>query len=167
MPALATRHSLSDSLKAARSAAGLTQAEVASALGVHEMTVSGWERGASAPKDALLTRLANLYETTAATLRYGEERGLPEDRVPKIAAGLSKPIRIWMHEFLLGLAKADVSDREIEEAKRVLTAPENYQFFVGGNADEPDDDKIMEGLELVAAVISQTLRARGYKLGKK
>lgn len=48
-------------LKQARKRAGLTQSDVANAIGVDYVTVSNWERGATFPGRKRLAELCKLY----------------------------------------------------------------------------------------------------------
>ncbi len=50
------------SLKAARVNAGLTQTQVAEALGKNPMTIASWENGKSAPNMRNLYELCALYK---------------------------------------------------------------------------------------------------------
>jgi transcriptional regulator with XRE-family HTH domain len=52
-------------LRAARRGAGLTQKQLAQALGVDSITVSRWERGVNSPS---LPRLARIAELTATSI---------------------------------------------------------------------------------------------------
>lgn len=60
--------SLSEALKARRTAAGYTQEYVAEALGVSRQAVSKWENGTSEPSTANLMALAKLYGLTVDEL---------------------------------------------------------------------------------------------------
>lgn len=55
-------------LRIARRAAGLTQKQLAAALGVESITVSRWERGVTVPSLARLRRVAEITETTVSDL---------------------------------------------------------------------------------------------------
>jgi transcriptional regulator with XRE-family HTH domain len=55
-------------LRAARRGAGLTQKQLAEALGVEPITVSRWERGVTSPSLPRLRRIAELTETTVSDL---------------------------------------------------------------------------------------------------
>lgn len=55
-------------LRAARRAAGLTQKQLADALGVESITVSRWERGVTAPSLERLRRVAQITGTTVSDL---------------------------------------------------------------------------------------------------
>jgi transcriptional regulator with XRE-family HTH domain len=55
-------------LRTARRAAGLTQKQLAEALGVESITVSRWERGVTVPSLSRLRRIAEVTETTVSDL---------------------------------------------------------------------------------------------------
>lgn len=55
-------------LRAWRRLFGVTQQEVATSLGVAEVTVRGWESGVSKPSGDNLAKLATLIDVDAATL---------------------------------------------------------------------------------------------------
>jgi transcriptional regulator with XRE-family HTH domain len=58
-------------LREARRRAGLSQAELGQAVGVHQNTVSAWERGLLTPsKDALVRLIAILGVDSPADLGY-------------------------------------------------------------------------------------------------
>jgi len=52
----------------ARRAAGLTQVQLAAAVGVPQQTISQWERGVAAPRDDRRPHLARALGTTPAEL---------------------------------------------------------------------------------------------------
>ena len=60
------------SLKELRKRSGLSQADVACALGILQTTVSMWETGDNMPRAAMLPKLAELYHCSINDL-YGEE----------------------------------------------------------------------------------------------
>ena len=55
-------------LRTARRSAGLTQKQLAEALGVESITVSRWERGVTTPSLSRLRRIAEITQTTASDL---------------------------------------------------------------------------------------------------
>lgn len=59
---------ISDNLKAARQAHGISQEELASRLHVVRQTVSKWEQGRSVPDADTLVRISEVLETDVATL---------------------------------------------------------------------------------------------------
>lgn len=60
-----------NAFKTARQEAGLTQVEVAQALGVEQAAVSKWERGRALPETRNLVQLAVLYRRTVDPLVKG------------------------------------------------------------------------------------------------
>ena len=63
--------SLAEALKAQRTSRGMTQEQVAEAVGVSRQAVSKWESGASDPSTANLIALAKLYGISAEELLEG------------------------------------------------------------------------------------------------
>ena len=59
---------ISEKLSALRTAKGVTQDDVAQALGISNKTVSKWENGTSMPDLTMLVMLAKYYEVTTDTL---------------------------------------------------------------------------------------------------
>lgn len=55
-------------LRTARRSVGLTQKQLAEALGVESITVSRWERGVTSPSLPRLRRIAEITETTVSDL---------------------------------------------------------------------------------------------------
>lgn len=164
-------------LRAARSAKRIDQQALADAVGKHVKTISRWENDRQVPEDDELTAAADALSVTVPWLRYGRDTAdqllrvsessgsnydpsiHAEERVPAIALSLPKEVRVWMHEFLLDLARADVSDREIEEARAVLTSPENATWWKDATPKE-----MLTAIESFADIIRDILRRRGYKL---
>ena len=66
-------------LKALRAAAKKTQFEVATEIGVKELTISRYERGAQEPQAEILARLAALFGTTVDYLIHGEPPNAPAE----------------------------------------------------------------------------------------
>lgn len=60
---------LSETITRARKRADLSQAALASSLGIHVMTVSKWERGVYRPDPAILNQLAQALRISADELR--------------------------------------------------------------------------------------------------
>lgn len=63
--------SLAEALKARRTAHGMSQEQVAEALGVSRQAVSKWENGTAEPSTSHLLALAKLYEVEAGELLRG------------------------------------------------------------------------------------------------
>ena len=60
-----------DRIKQARNNKGLSQNELANAIGVHVTNISRYERGENRPTTDVLTKLANALDTTADYLMSG------------------------------------------------------------------------------------------------
>src|SRR4051812_3814681 len=144
-------------LKAERVRAGLTQQEAADLVDVAAITLSRWERG---------TQPIPEEKSRALREHYSRLRGEAEREAPKVALGLPPRIRVWIQEFLLELTRADVSEREVDEARRVLTNPDFTRFFTGGEPTDETESQLLEGLEGYGAAIKNTLRSRGYSIAK-
>lgn len=65
--------SLAEALKARRAAHGMSQEQVAEALGVSRQAVSKWENGSSEPSTANLMALAKLYGLSVDELLHSAE----------------------------------------------------------------------------------------------
>ena len=79
-------------LRAARMKAGLTQQQVAGALGYSTpQFISNWERGVSRPPDEVLARLRNMYGVSFREFReafIAYEDALHKDRIKMLAEAI-------------------------------------------------------------------------------
>ncbi len=73
---------LSENIKHARKAKGMSQEELAERLHVVRQTVSKWEKGLSVPDSELLVRLAETLETTVSALL--DETAVPPQEEPSL-----------------------------------------------------------------------------------
>lgn len=153
-------------LKALREKAGLTQKQVADLLDKDPATVSRWERGFPVPEGQRL-RLREIYSGDGYGVCNHRLSPPAAERMPAIAAGLPKSVRVWLHGFLLELAEADVPQERIESAQRALTSPENFTFFVGDRSPaDYTESEILKGLRPLAIAITGALRERGFNAMK-
>ena len=76
-------------MRAARRGSGLTQKQLAEALGVEPITVSRWERGVTSPSLPRLRRIAEITETTVSDLVRSP------DAASAHAVSLGKARRLW------------------------------------------------------------------------
>lgn len=74
---------LSENLKNIRTEKGMSQEELAVALGVVRQTVSKWEKGLSVPDADILVRLAHVLGTSVNELLGEEEPAAPVADAPK------------------------------------------------------------------------------------
>lgn len=70
-------HSLwGERIRLARAAAGMTQVQLAAAMGVAQQVISAWEKGLYGPRDIKRIRLARILDTTVDELfPYREPNG--------------------------------------------------------------------------------------------
>lgn len=150
-------------ISAARREKGLDQADLARAAKVHVKTVSRWENDRQRPERDQEDVLVEVLGVTREWLRGREEKPVT---APPVARGLPRKVRLWIEEFLLELVRADVSEREVDEARRVLTSPELFRLLSGGEPSDETEPQLLEGLEGYGAAIRNTLRSRGYAIAK-
>jgi transcriptional regulator with XRE-family HTH domain len=101
---------LADRIRQARERLGLTQQDVAAAVGVSLRTFGNWERGETVPQ----RRLAKLEDVLGTRLRGGPET-LPSVEAQRLAAGSGVD-----PEVLILLAEADPA--AVEAVRAVLKA---------------------------------------------
>jgi transcriptional regulator with XRE-family HTH domain len=99
-------HDLARRLQQARERRRLSQEELADKLGVHTMTVSKWERGATGLRGANLRKVAAALGVSVAELT-GEQ----EDRAPAPAAEGGLPSQDLAEE-LRRLSEADMDEQQ-------------------------------------------------------
>lgn len=114
---------IKDNLKRFREKSGLTQAQVADALGITRPAVTQWESGWSLPKMGHIEKLSALFGVSKAEI-LGEERSAGFTPVPlygRVAAGI--PIEMLVAD-------------EIKEAPARFTEddPDAYLVKVVGNS---------------------------------
>lgn len=59
-------------LEELRRAKGITQAEVAEAIGISAMAVSLYENGERIPRDEVKIRIADFFKTSVSSIFFGE-----------------------------------------------------------------------------------------------
>jgi len=79
-------------LREKRKALGLTQEQVANALGISAPAVNKWERGATCPDILLLPALARLLKTDPNAL-LGFREGLSKQEITEILSGIAESAR--------------------------------------------------------------------------
>lgn len=83
-------------LRSLRALSGLSQQDVANALGIGQTTVSMWETADSCPKAAMLPEIAQLYGCSVADLynsRWRTDHGKKRDALPADAKRSSGAIQ--------------------------------------------------------------------------
>lgn len=151
---------------------GLSQEQIADAVGVHRPTVSAWERGVNQPSPRNLEDIARALGTTTDSLlaegefRYGKvdlpetvvrerTRSLPP-RVPPVAYQL-------VYDHCRTLVDAGVPEDLVEEARRLMSG-ETFNTLHAQMADERDERGWINDVQAAWAFIRQTLEAQGFQL---
>ena len=97
---------LSENITRLRHAKGITQEELARALGVSNQAVSKWESGQNCPDIQLLPALADFFSVTTDELLGVEQKAPAGDIVPKICAALGAMPKDERFAYGFGLAAA-------------------------------------------------------------
>jgi transcriptional regulator with XRE-family HTH domain len=166
-----------DQLREARKRKSLTQREVAALAGVTKQAISDYERNVYRPSEEVLAKLAAVYETTPAALRYGplvdHGSGIPAPGVDPLArATIERPmprvlrthgVRLWLRKFLFDLQKAGASQDQITEAEDIITAPEQFTWYRGGRPTELNEQEAIIEMEATAETVWRRLERRGLR----
>lgn len=143
---------LGERLKEAREAAGLTQAEAAQRAGVHEVSLSRWERGVRRLGAAEAQRLAAIYRVPLSTLLPGRASEDSQSVSHETAGG-------WVQGFLDEIRAGGATEDEISWARGLLTeANVGYRRDEQVELSEGEHTLLLEGLALG---IRRVLRAKG------
>ena len=143
-------------LKDARQSCGLSQREVAEALGMARSTVLRWERGDNLPNNADLATLAKVYQISTEWLREGVGEAPIKDQRRRSAA----------KNVLLRLLEVDHRQPSpMPDVTAEVPATQNRALI--GNAIRPNapgpgfsDRKEAKRLDAIAGRISLILRSR-------
>ncbi len=104
---------IGDKLKAARADAGMTQEQVAEALGVSRQTVSNWENSRTYPDIISVIRMSDLYVVSLDIL-LKEEKAMTNNKTTKQES--SNPIRIIWQRARIPSGAATVWKRSLRSA---------------------------------------------------
>lgn len=164
-------------IRLARRSAGLSQAELADAVGVHRPTVSAWEREANTPTRSNVEDVARALSMTVDSLQQlAEEIGTgqvigPAIRapiragVPSTRGALRMPPRVYnlVFEYCEKLEAAGVPEESVDEARRLMSG-ETFNTLRAGARDDRTEDGWVKDVKAAWAFIRDTLRAKGYEL---
>lgn len=177
---------LSENLRRARAASGLSQTELAARLNVVRQTVSKWETGLSVPDAELLIALAEALHTSVGAL-LGEAVAAPEeeDRVRALSAQLEvvnaqlarqaeRTRRIWRGvsvaaDVLALLLLAGHAYTALFPYLLPLTLPDEGTAIIGG-ADGPTGILVRAqpgGLSLLLAALLGIAAVAGLALTRR
>lgn len=126
-------------LKAARTNAGLTQAEVGEALGVNKVTVSSWELGHNFPDPLTLGSLAQLYGVTIDLLVWDDGISMNAIQVAVQYDALSASRKRQFDVMWAAIFQQAVEDGEVQKAILQGTGP--VQQIVREHVHQLDKDK--------------------------
>jgi transcriptional regulator with XRE-family HTH domain len=106
-----------EELKAARMKTGLTQQQVADALGITKSTYCGYEIAKRSPDPAKIKQLAKVLHVSADTL-LGVQMVTENEKSPAPASAETREIAKWLTDLLVerGYIRPgeDISDRDAE-----------------------------------------------------
>lgn len=114
-----------EKMKELRAREGISQAELASTLGVAQQTVASWETGKSSPNYATLTRIANYFRVTTDCLLGNAPQEAEENTSPRYyhdpeVAEIAQEMRDRPGMRTLFDASRNLSKESIEEVQRFI-----------------------------------------------
>ncbi len=125
------RSTIGAAIRAARRAAGLTQAQLAEAISVERATVTKWENGKHAPSDGNLQDVARALAMSVESLReFGDRLAAGPAAVREATARYSAsapapriPPRAYqrIYERVELMEKAGVPEQFVDEARRLMS----------------------------------------------
>ena len=103
-------------IKDVRCALGKTQTEFADALGVKQGTIAGWETGARAPGDIVISSICREFNVNEVWLRTGEgamfRQMSRDEEITKFIAETLSGSNEFKSRLIAALARLDESDWE-------------------------------------------------------
>lgn len=160
---------LAKALQQARKAARLTQAEVATRVGVTKGAVSQWEAGLSTPTDENTRGLAALYGIPAGALRFGDgAAAVPAQRAAaKVAEGARRrlPPRVYerLYGYLERLERAGADEEQLDEAERIILQ-ERYAKLNKATRAEPTEEQLLVDVDAGWAAVWEVLTSGGMRI---
>lgn len=157
-------------------AAGVSNGDLADSAGVHVKTVSNWLSDKQIPEEFTLEQIAERLGVSTSWLHYGPahasivgDQGLSGgvdistaiteaaarygDIMVRVPMGVGLPedlpsaVRASIRHFEAELTAQGAHEYEIEFVRRILTAPEQLAFFMGGaDAHEDREAALLRGL---------------------
>lgn len=177
--------SLSENICRLRKAHGMTQAQLAEALGVSFASVSKWERGAAAPELRLIAELADLFgvsidaligyefrnndrESTIARLKQYVHDREHADVVPDVEKALQRYpncFEIVYHSARIYRVKG-LYLKNTAYSERAIALYHRACLLIGQNTD-PDVSDVSVHLELAQVYIALEQTEKGLEILKK
>ena len=140
---------LAANLRLARERSGLSLEKVAQRVGTTRASVHGWEKGAFAPGEGNLERLATLYGTTPGELRYGvgmvrEELAGGYTPNPAYRNRLRPKPRARVYEHIQVMVDAGCTIEQIDEAERLMIDGAYNKLNARDPRERSDEDMILD-----------------------
>lgn len=167
------QRTLGERLRLAMRAKRMSNQQLAEVAGVHKGTVSYWLGNHFPPSDDNLEAIAVALETTAAWLKYGDNRTTvvsepastygARDEIEFASPTATQRGRVWLEQFLLEIAEGGAPREFIESARRLLMNPDNYSHGFGaaaGQRSEMDDDQKLRHMQALAVGVRAALKER-------
>ena len=166
---------MAENIRKARAEAGLTQAQLAEAVGVTEQAVYYWESGESSPKGRNLDALSKSVGWTKSELRFG--KGAPvvhgifetgaedsEDWQPNPRYRAEIPPRAYAVAmgYLDRLKRAGLKAEELEKAERLLMDRQADKRHKRVRRDYDEADWI-DFIDANWAIVSEVLSWQGVR----
>lgn len=113
------QNKLPERLKKLRAATELSQAKLATKLGIPQQTYDKWEQGRSQPDADMLIQLAAYFEVTIDYLLGYSNNMYPEEKKPYIPP---QPANNYIHVPMRGGKDRElyVTDKEFDEMEEIL-----------------------------------------------
>lgn len=156
----------------ARRIAGLSQEQLAEAVGVHRPAVSAWERGVHKPTPRNLEDIAAALGLSVDALRSmgsNGKRGTSAVREATNAynARVTPRVPPRAYELIYGYCKqleeAEVPEDAIEEARRLMSGT-TFNTLRAHMVDDRDEDGWIKDVKAAWAFIKQELQRQGFDL---
>lgn len=149
-------------LSVAQKRAGLKNAAIAEAAGVHVKTVSYWRNDKQSPQEEQLDAVVRLLHTKGVSvsrmwIRYGDEGP---------GKSLGREERVWLLRFRLRLVELDLSDEQVVALEALVHAPEVTAAYAAlSPGEDVSTTQAMQWLGdlVVGEAIERTSRANGRR----
>lgn len=142
----------------ARYQKGLTQEQLAQALGVDKQSISRWERGERLPSPAAMRRLEHFFEVNFAKL--ADETKIDRE-AEKDAHWIDAfdTSRVALNRMIFEMSELGVSQTELDAAKALLVSKAAQDFYFSGRPMKSEEE-ITASIELLATGIKAVLDRR-------
>lgn len=178
-------HSLRDNIRTLRKKRGLTQEQLAEAMGVTAGAVSKWEKGQSAPELGLLMELADFFDLSVDALVGFAPRSnnreqtakqietfRREKRLLEGVAEAEKAMQKYPNDFRIVYESATlyqvagIQSKETEKLRRALALMEKACLLIKQNTDETISELKMQ-IDMAHTHLAMGDRKTGLRLLKK